>query len=57
MGRSPSCSSCSKHEEGLHRGAWTASEDKILSEYIKTHGVGRLYYIYLCKYLMPPNIS
>jgi len=41
MGRSPSCSSCSKHEEGLHRGAWTGSEDKILSEYIKTHGVGR----------------
>nr|AEG80317.1 TT2-like protein [Picea abies] len=41
MCRSPSCWSCSKHVDGLNRGAWTANEDKILSEYIKTHGVGR----------------
>jgi hypothetical protein len=25
---------------GLNHGAWTAKEDKILSEYIKTHGLG-----------------
>eukprot|EP00253_Pinus_taeda_P002499 PITA_02499 len=41
MGRSPSLWSCSKQEDGINRGAWTASEDKILSEYVKTHGVGR----------------
>nr|AUF40283.1 R2R3 MYB transcription factor [Larix gmelinii var. olgensis] len=38
MGRSPSCS---KYEDqSLNRGAWTASEDKILSEYIATHEDG-----------------
>ncbi|KAK6944760.1 SANT/Myb domain [Dillenia turbinata] len=36
MGRSPCCS-----KEGLNRGAWTALEDKILTEYIKVHGEGR----------------
>ncbi|GMI97835.1 MYB DOMAIN PROTEIN 123, TRANSPARENT TESTA 2 [Hibiscus trionum] len=35
MGRSPCCS-----KEGLNRGAWTASEDKILTDYIKEHGEG-----------------
>ncbi|XP_068659479.1 transcription factor MYB1-like [Aristolochia californica] len=35
MGRSPCCS-----KEGLNRGAWTAAEDKILTEYIKVHGEG-----------------
>ncbi|XVE54005.1 hypothetical protein DITRI_Ditri03aG0048100 [Diplodiscus trichospermus] len=36
MGRSPCCS-----KEGLNRGAWTAHEDKILTDYIKAHGEGR----------------
>ncbi|KAF8034039.1 hypothetical protein BT93_C0348 [Corymbia citriodora subsp. variegata] len=36
MGRSPCCS-----KEGLNRGAWTAQEDKILTDYIKAHGEGR----------------
>lgn len=36
MGRSPCCA-----KEGLNRGAWTAMEDKILTEYIKVHGEGR----------------
>lgn len=36
MGRSPCCS-----KEGLNRGAWTAQEDKILSEYITVHGEGK----------------
>ncbi|GAV72781.1 Myb_DNA-binding domain-containing protein [Cephalotus follicularis] len=36
MGRSPCCS-----KEGLNRGAWTANEDKILTDYIKSHGEGR----------------
>ncbi|KAF8388745.1 hypothetical protein HHK36_025425 [Tetracentron sinense] len=36
MGRSPCCS-----KEGLNRGAWTALEDKILTDYIKIHGEGR----------------
>ncbi|XP_044484780.1 transcription factor MYB1-like [Mangifera indica] len=36
MGRSPCCA-----KEGLNRGAWTASEDKILTEYIKVHGEGK----------------
>ncbi|KAK9274683.1 hypothetical protein L1049_021934 [Liquidambar formosana] len=36
MGRSPCCS-----KEGLNRGAWTAIEDKILTDYIKLHGEGR----------------
>ncbi|XP_022756428.1 transcription factor MYB7-like [Durio zibethinus] len=35
MGRSPCCS-----KEGLNRGAWTAHEDKVLTEYIKAHGEG-----------------
>ncbi|XP_058108566.1 transcription factor MYB1-like [Magnolia sinica] len=36
MGRTPCCS-----KEGLNRGAWSATEDKILSDYIKLHGEGR----------------
>ncbi|XP_059457206.1 transcription factor MYB1-like [Corylus avellana] len=36
MGRSPCCS-----KEGLNRGAWTAMEDRVLTEYIKTHGEGK----------------
>ncbi|KAL9258817.1 Transcription factor MYB1-like protein [Drosera capensis] len=36
MGRSPCCS-----KEGLNRGAWTAQEDKLLSDYIKAHGEGK----------------
>jgi len=36
MGRSPCC-----FKEGLNRGAWTAKEDVILSEYIRIHGVGK----------------
>ncbi|XP_014506712.1 transcription factor MYB8 [Vigna radiata var. radiata] len=36
MGRRPCCS-----KEGLNRGAWTADEDKILTEYITVHGEGR----------------
>ncbi|XAR53476.1 hypothetical protein NMG60_11022042 [Bertholletia excelsa] len=36
MGRSPCCS-----KEGLNRGAWHATEDKILTDYIKAHGEGR----------------
>lgn len=37
MGRSPCCSK----DEGLNRGAWTAMEDKILTEYITVHGEGK----------------
>ncbi|XP_010047391.2 transcription factor MYB1 [Eucalyptus grandis] len=37
MGRSPCCSK----EEGLNRGAWTAREDKILTDYIEVHGEGK----------------
>ncbi|XVF43758.1 hypothetical protein PTKIN_Ptkin02bG0065900 [Pterospermum kingtungense] len=37
MGRKPCCSK----EEGLNRGAWTATEDKILIDYIKAHGEGK----------------
>ncbi|KAI3411593.1 uncharacterized protein J3R85_017770 [Psidium guajava] len=37
MGRSPCCSK----EEGFNRGAWTAHEDKILTDYIKLHGDGK----------------
>ncbi|OVA08362.1 SANT/Myb domain [Macleaya cordata] len=37
VGGSSNC--CSK--EGLHRGAWTDFEDKILTDYIKIHGEGR----------------
>ncbi|KAK2999344.1 hypothetical protein RJ639_024563, partial [Escallonia herrerae] len=36
MGRSPCCS-----KVGLNRGAWTAPEDKILTDYIKLHGLKR----------------
>lgn len=36
MGRSPCCS-----KEGMNRGAWTAQEDKILTEYIRIHGEGK----------------
>ncbi|KAK6912865.1 SANT/Myb domain [Dillenia turbinata] len=36
MGRRPCCS-----KEGLNRGAWTAIEDKILTDYIKVHGEGK----------------
>ncbi|KAF3970985.1 hypothetical protein ACB098_01G088700 [Castanea mollissima] len=36
MGRSPSCS-----KEGLNKGAWTAQEDKLLTDYIKAHGEGK----------------
>ncbi|KAJ1400712.1 SANT/Myb domain [Sesbania bispinosa] len=36
MGRSPCCS-----KEGLNRGAWTAHEDKILTDYIRLHGEGK----------------
>lgn len=28
-------------QEGLKRGAWTSQEDKLLSEYIAAHGLGR----------------
>ncbi|NP_001280958.1 uncharacterized protein LOC103453608 [Malus domestica] len=37
MGRSPCCSK----DEGLNRGAWTAMEDKVLTEYIGNHGEGK----------------
>ncbi|XP_043693233.1 transcription factor MYB1-like [Telopea speciosissima] len=36
MGTSPCCS-----KEGLSKGLWSAYEDQILSDYIKTHGEGR----------------
>ncbi|GAB4836934.1 Transcription factor MYB1 [Ancistrocladus abbreviatus] len=36
MGRRPCCS-----KEGLNRGAWTAQEDKILSDYVRAHGEGK----------------
>lgn len=36
MGRSPCCA-----KEGLNRGAWTAMEDRTLTEYITTHGEGK----------------
>ncbi|XP_015576107.1 transcription factor MYB1 isoform X2 [Ricinus communis] len=36
MGRSPCCA-----KEGLNRGAWTAMEDKILTDYIQMHGQGK----------------
>ncbi|KAF3670405.1 Myb-related protein [Capsicum annuum] len=35
MGRKPCCS-----KEGLKKGAWTAKEDMLLTEYIKEHGEG-----------------
>lgn len=36
MGRRGCCA-----KEGLNRGAWTANEDKILSDYIRIHGEGK----------------
>ncbi|GLT75976.1 hypothetical protein SLA2020_476640 [Shorea laevis] len=36
MGRSPCC-----FKEGMKRGAWTATEDQILIDYIKAHGEGK----------------
>ncbi|CAH1415404.1 unnamed protein product [Lactuca virosa] len=36
MGRAPCCS-----KVGLHRGAWSNEEDKLLTEYIQTHGEGQ----------------
>nr|QHG11482.1 R2R3-MYB transcription factor 54 [Taxus chinensis] len=36
MGRAPCCSK----DSGINRGAWTAEEDMILSEYITIHGDG-----------------
>ncbi|KAL3736030.1 hypothetical protein ACJRO7_025046 [Eucalyptus globulus] len=36
MGRSPCCA-----KEGVNRGAWTAMEDKILTDYIKANGEGK----------------
>ena len=36
MGRSPCCS-----KEGLNRGAWTAAEDKMLTDYVNVQGEGR----------------
>ncbi|CDO97857.1 unnamed protein product [Coffea canephora] len=36
MGRSPCCA-----KEGLNRGAWTPSEDRLLTDYIKSHGEGK----------------
>ncbi|KAJ0565183.1 putative transcription factor MYB-HB-like family [Helianthus annuus] len=36
MGRAPCCS-----KVGLHRGAWSDEEDKLLAQYIQTHGEGQ----------------
>lgn len=36
MGRAPCCS-----KVGLHRGAWSLREDKLLTDYILTHGEGK----------------
>ncbi|KAD5316830.1 hypothetical protein R6Q59_032055 [Mikania micrantha] len=36
MGRAPCCS-----KVGLHRGAWSDEEDKLLTQYIQTHGEGQ----------------
>ena len=36
MGRSPCCT-----KEGLNKGTWTALEDQLLTDYIKTHGEGK----------------
>ncbi|KAK1274253.1 Transcription factor TT2 [Acorus gramineus] len=36
MARKPCC-----HREGLNKGAWTSQEDKLLSDYISIHGLGR----------------
>nr|AJE68930.1 MYB transcription factor 1 [Carthamus tinctorius] len=36
MGRAPCCS-----KVGLHRGAWSTEEDKLLTDHIQTHGEGQ----------------
>ncbi|XP_076900593.1 uncharacterized protein LOC143554796 [Bidens hawaiensis] len=36
MGRAPCCA-----KVGLHRGAWSADEDKLLIDYIQAHGEGQ----------------
>ncbi|XP_071730649.1 uncharacterized protein [Rutidosis leptorrhynchoides] len=36
MGRAPCCS-----KVGLHRGAWSSDEDKLLTNHIQTHGEGQ----------------
>lgn len=36
MGRNPRCT-----KDGLNKGAWTALEDKILIDHVKTHGEGK----------------
>ncbi|PWA60276.1 homeodomain-like protein [Artemisia annua] len=36
MGRAPCCS-----KVGLHRGAWSSEEDRLLTNYIETHGEGQ----------------
>jgi hypothetical protein len=36
MGRSPRCS-----KDGLNKGAWTALEDEMLVDYVKSHGEGK----------------
>ncbi|PQQ04638.1 hypothetical protein Pyn_27491 [Prunus yedoensis var. nudiflora] len=36
MGRRPCCD-----KEGIKKGAWTAQEDEILSNYINTYGKGK----------------
>ena len=36
MGRRPCCA-----KVGLNKGAWSAMEDKVLSDYIKLHGEGK----------------
>ncbi len=36
MGRSPRCS-----KDGLNKGAWTALEDEMLMDYVKSHGKGK----------------
>ncbi|KAE8687569.1 Transcription factor TT2 [Hibiscus syriacus] len=36
MGRKPCCA-----KEGMNKGAWSANEDQILTNYIKTHGEGK----------------
>lgn len=36
MGRSPRCT-----KDGLNKGAWTALEDEMLMDYVKSHGEGK----------------
>ncbi|GJV64353.1 homeodomain-like protein, partial [Tanacetum coccineum] len=36
MGRTPCCS-----KVGLHRGAWSSDEDKLLIDHIQTYGEGQ----------------